>query len=427
MHFSIPETEELKEGATTFTMYNININGVFHCRARYKQLRQFHDELKKEFGLQALPEFPKKKLLSLSPPEVEQRRIMLERYIQLVSQEPQISNSELFNTFLLTAQQESQTEEAEHVSMDTFLMNGHKITISLMSTDQTEDVLEAIAKMIELPDDLVHYFGLFLVRRDEDGDSSIVRQLQDFESPYLSLKAACKNETHRIVLRKRYWDSAFDKDLLENKVTMNLLYVQACNDLERGWVLASKEQLSHLERLQKKGSKREFLRMVSTLKYYGFVHFKPSKTDYPEPNTSVVVAAGQKELNFRINIENQVKEGSFKITRMRCWRITTMYPGNDDKASLPSGRKSMLELSFEYLMSRDTMQWISIISDQAMLISTCIQSMVDELIMIKQNKKFKRPQDRLKVSKTSGPFKALSRELSYGVDVSHYLYCYLIS
>lgn len=30
-----------------------------------------------------LPEFPKKKLLALSPAEIEQRRVMLERYIQL--------------------------------------------------------------------------------------------------------------------------------------------------------------------------------------------------------------------------------------------------------------------------------------------------------------------------------------------------------
>uniref|UniRef100_A0A0B6Y8D2 Sorting nexin-17 n=1 Tax=Arion vulgaris TaxID=1028688 RepID=A0A0B6Y8D2_9EUPU len=418
MHFSIPETEEVKEGAASFTMYNININGVFHCKARYKQLRQFHDELKKEFGSHVLPEFPKKKLLTLTPQEIEQRRIILERYIQLVSQDPQITNSDLFNTFLLTAQQESQTEEAEHVSLDVFLMNGFKITINLRSTDQTDDVLEAISQQIKIPDDFVHYFGLFLVRREEDSDGSIMRQLQDFESPYLSLKAANKSEVHRIVLRKRYWDSSFDQDLLDNKITMNLLYVQANSDVEKQWVLATKEQLNHLTNLRKKGSKREFLKMTSTLKFYGYIHFKPCITDYPEPNTRVIVATGQKELNFRVHVDGQVKEGSFKITRMRCWRITTVYPTSDKSSSSSSSsqQQSQLELSFEYLMSRDTLQWISIISDQAMLISTCLQSMVDELIMIKQNKKFKKPQDRLKLNKNAQPFKPLSRELSYGVD-----------
>ncbi|GFS11021.1 sorting nexin-17 [Elysia marginata] len=172
MHFSIPDTEDIKEGSTTYTIYNIYVNGVFHCKARYKQLRQFHDELKKEYGAFALPEFPKKKLLALSSEEVEQRRIMLERYIQLVSQDHQIGSSNLFNAFLLMAQQESQKEEAEEDSLDVFLMNGHKITVSLMSTDQTEDVLEVVAHQIEIPDDFVYYFGLYLVKKEEDGDTS---------------------------------------------------------------------------------------------------------------------------------------------------------------------------------------------------------------------------------------------------------------
>uniref|UniRef100_A0A0B7A079 Sorting nexin-17 n=1 Tax=Arion vulgaris TaxID=1028688 RepID=A0A0B7A079_9EUPU len=416
MHFSIPETEEVKEGSSSFTIYHIHVNGVFHCKARYKQLRQFHDELKKEFGLAALPEFPKKKLLALTQQEIEQRRITLERYIQLVSQNPLISSSDLFNAFLLTAQQESQIEEAERVSLDIFLMNGHKITITLMSTDQTDDVLEAVAQQIEVPDDFVHYFGLFLVKKEMDGDSSIVRRLQEFESPYLSLKAASKNGIHRIVLRKGFWDTSFDSDLLENKVTMNLLYVQANSDIERQWILATKEQLSHLANLRKKGSKKEFLRMSQTLKYYGYMQFKPCVTDYPEPNTKVIVSAGQKELNFRVQVQDQVKEGSFKITRMRCWRITTVYLNDEEKPTSSSNPKPQLDLSFEYLMSRDTLQWISVISDQAMLMSMCLQSMVDELIMKKHDKRFKRPQDRLKVNRNGGYFKPMSRELSYGVE-----------
>lgn len=54
-----------------------------------------------------------------------------------------------------------------------------------------------------------------------------------------------------------YWDTSYDDDLLENKITMNLLYVQANSDIERQWILATKEQLNHLANLRKKGSKRE--------------------------------------------------------------------------------------------------------------------------------------------------------------------------
>ncbi|KAK7091969.1 sorting nexin-17-like isoform X2 [Littorina saxatilis] len=402
MHFSLPDTQELKdEGGAPYTVYNIHINGVFHCSARYKQLRQFHEQLRKEFGPQPLPPFPPKKLLSLASHEVEERRCMLERYIQLVSQDPVMGSSATFNTFLHSAQQDSQKETPERVSLDIYLMNGHKITVSVTSTDQTDDVLEAVASQIEIPNDLVYYFGIYLVRKEEDS-MAIVRKMQDFESPFISLRTANKDKgINRIVLRKSYWDSSLDDELLDNKVTLNLLFVQTVNDLERGWILATPDQLKHMKKLVSRGSKKEYLRFSRTLKYYGYIQFKPCLTDYPSPNTRVVAASGGRELNFRVQVGDQVKEGIFKITRMRCWRITTVYPKEGESGYTKSG-SAQLELSFEYLMSKDTLRWIAIVSEQAMLMSMCLQSMVDELIMKKQGKRFKRPQDRLQQKSQKG-------------------------
>ncbi|XP_041361399.1 sorting nexin-17-like isoform X2 [Gigantopelta aegis] len=415
MHFSIPDTQETKDAnGSIFTSYNIYVNGVFHCSVRYRQLHQFHEELKKEFGASALPAFPPKKILPLSPSQVEERRTLLERYIQLASQDVQISNSDQFNGFLSMAQQETQKQEPENVSLAAYLMNGHKITVNIVSTNQTEEILEAVASQIEIPDEYVYYFGLYLVRKEEGGDNSIVRKLQDFESPYISLKAANKEGVHRIVLRKSYWDSSFDDDLLENKITMNLLYVQAVSDIERQWVLATKDQLKHLTTLQERGSKRDYVRLARTLKYYGYIQFRPCVTDYPNPNSRVLVAAGNKELNFRVQVQDQIKEGSFKITRMRCWRITTTYPeGSGDSSSSSSPN---LELSFEYLMARDTLKWITITSSQAMLMSMCLQNMVDELIMKKQGKKFKKPQDHTKSPQTIG----VNGETTHYGDNTHF-------
>ena len=41
---------------------------------------------------------------------------------------------------------------------------------------------------------------------------------------------------------------------------------------------------------------------------------------------------------------------------------------------------SNLELSFEYLMPNGELQWVTIVSSQAILISLCLQSMVEELL-----------------------------------------------
>lgn len=39
-----------------------------------------------------------------------------------------------------------------------------------------------------------------------------------------------------------------------------------------------------------------------------------------------------------------------------------------------------LELSFEYLMAKNQLKWITIYSEQSMLMSVCLQSIVDELL-----------------------------------------------
>jgi sorting nexin-17 len=52
-------------------------------------------------------------------------------------------------------------------------------------------------------------------------------------------------------------------------------------------------------------------------------------------------------------------------------------------------KKPELELSFEYLVSKDRLEWVTISSEQAILISVCLQSMVDELLIKKAGAKIK--------------------------------------
>jgi hypothetical protein len=105
-----------------------------------------------------------------------------------VRQDPRISNSPTFNTFLLAAQQETRQEQPENVSLDVYLMNEHKVSLNILTTEQTDAVLEKACHLLTVPESLVYCFSLFLIRRDEDGDITIVRKLQDFESPYISQK-----------------------------------------------------------------------------------------------------------------------------------------------------------------------------------------------------------------------------------------------
>lgn len=66
-----------------FQGYNVHINGIFHCTVRYKQLHNLNEQLKREFGNDTFPTFPPKRLLPLSNSQIEERRAMLEKYIQI--------------------------------------------------------------------------------------------------------------------------------------------------------------------------------------------------------------------------------------------------------------------------------------------------------------------------------------------------------
>ncbi|KAM4771651.1 sorting nexin-17 [Rhinophrynus dorsalis] len=390
MHFSIPETETRNsDNGAQYVAYNIHVNGVLHCRVRYSQLLGLHEQLRKEYGHNVLPVFPPKKLFTLTPAEVEQRREQLEKYMQTVRQDPVLGASETFNSFLRRSQQETQQIPTEEVQLEVFLSNGQTVKVTILTSDQTEDVLEAVTTKLDLPEDLAGYFSLYLIKDSSDGSFSFVRKLQEFELPYVSVTSLC-NRDYKIILRKSYWDSSYDDDVMESRVGLNLLYAQTVCDVERGWLQVNKEQHRQLKSLQEKVSKKEFIQLAQTLKYYGYLKFEPCITDFPEKGCQVIVSAGNNELNFQVKLPNEtMKEGSFKVTRMRCWRVTSSVPFSNGTGS-PNKTDVRLELAFEYLMSKDRLQWITISSPQAIMMSICLQSMVDELMVKKSGGSIKK-------------------------------------
>ncbi len=74
-------------------LYKIHVNGAHHCSVRYSQLSSLNDELKR-MDSKFLAPFPPKKVFSLSARDKEERRLMLEKYLQ------QSTNYELFIDFL---------------------------------------------------------------------------------------------------------------------------------------------------------------------------------------------------------------------------------------------------------------------------------------------------------------------------------------
>ena len=51
-------------------------------------------------------------------------------------------SSEVFNGFLVSAQLETQSASPEQVSLDVYLLNNYRVSVTVSSTLQTDDVLE---------------------------------------------------------------------------------------------------------------------------------------------------------------------------------------------------------------------------------------------------------------------------------------------
>lgn len=227
-----------------------------------------------------------------------------------MGQDSRIASSDLLVGFLLSAQQETTCETKHEVNLDVYTMNNYQISLLVLTTDRSEQVLIKVCKHLNLNLEYARFFALFLVRKDNTGDITVIRKLQDFESPYISFRTV--REANRIVLRKSYWDKDIDLQLMSDPVALNLLYVQTVSDVERSWIYCSKETRNQLANLQAQLAKKEYLELARMQKHYGFLQFSPCLCDYPHPETKVLISVGDQELHMRV-IGQTVREGSFKV------------------------------------------------------------------------------------------------------------------
>lgn len=199
MHICLPDTREVRPNSgSAYLLYNVHIDGLYHCSLRYKQLLHLHQTLSKAFAGSTggqLPSFPPKKLLPLSVAQVEERRLQLEKYLQNISQDKAICNSSIFNLFLLEAQRESTRIREDQVHLDIELVNGQKIRLQIVTHDSADAILTAVCRALGLKDRYHAYFCLCLCGYDVVRDKLIIkRRFSFFESPYITLQMAIQQQ-----------------------------------------------------------------------------------------------------------------------------------------------------------------------------------------------------------------------------------------
>ncbi|XP_045310011.1 sorting nexin-31 isoform X3 [Leopardus geoffroyi] len=345
MHFCIPVSQQRPDAlGGRYVLYSVYLDGYLFCRVRYSQLHRWNEQLRRIFG-NSLPPFPPKYYLAMTASMADERRDQLEQYLQKVTMDPNMLRSDVFIDFLKLVQLDTFSITIKTVALDIFLPDGRNIQIEILTSDTAERVLEVVSHKIGLCQELLGYFGLFLIRFRKEGKLSVMKKLADFELPYVSLRSAGM-ENCKVGLRKWYMDPSLDSMLMDCAAAVDLIHMQ-------------------------------FLELSQEVRHYGYLQLDPCTCDYPEPGCGAVLSVGNDEISCCITLpDNQTQEIIFQMSRVKCWKVTflgTLLDVDGPQRTLNQN----LELRFQY--SEDSRwQWFVIYTKQAFLLSSCLKKMISE-------------------------------------------------
>lgn len=395
IHIAVPDTQTLIESDTgrSYTAFNLHLNGAFHASVRYSHLLRLHEKLRDQFGFRLrATDFPAKKLFrNLDGKALKERRLALARYFQSIVQQPDVAMHFITEHAFLMFQVESFRPSSSNVSVDVYLADGSKETVRCNVEHPTDIILKRFAEIIGLDVENLDSFGLFLARnRCADGSGQMVtssseypdmicdRLLRNFESPYVSLqllnqKSAASGIFYRILVRKLVWDPRIEEGLLEDPGAVLILYKQAVNDLRNKHLGTLQPVIAQrLCALEEQGSCLQFLRLCHLQPGYSYEYLETCISDYPRPDTSCELKVGRRHIVLEYSdpsCGNSRVQAAFRATRIRVWRIAQHAEGG-----------SNFIFQFEYLISKDNFEWITLITKQAVLLSLLLQSIGAEIL-----------------------------------------------
>ena len=389
MQLMIPSITEQSDDKGKYVAYDIYLNSIYFASVRYSIFLGLHEVLKAKGLLTAGIIFPAKKFFNLAPDQIQQRRESLESYMRAVINLPNIFSLPAVTDFFRMAQQNTFQLSMVAAELPVFLPNGDSFMVDILSTDTTEEVLLLIANKLDFPTELMHHFNLFLLHEEDDDEPEdgvkkkprppkYIRILMPYESPFLAKETLEKKV--RLVYHTLFYNAIFLSELLPYENATDIVYKEIVYECKMG--LMGKPDVStqgKLKQLKQEKDIKQFLKVSRTLPYFGTIHVENCYCNYPEDREVVVKLNTVGLRTFDPTDTYGVYPlYEFKLSRIKCWRVL--------KGKREGFRYS---LSFEYLIDKDTLKWISIESGQSLYMSTVIQTVINEFLMRKANTTYK--------------------------------------
>ncbi|XP_022095946.1 sorting nexin-27-like isoform X2 [Acanthaster planci] len=276
---TVPDYRHVNTAGNKHVVYNIYIAGKLKASHRYSRFADLHNRLKREFPDFQFPKFPSKWPFSLSEQQLEQRRRVLEQYLEKVTCVRVIGECDLMRDFLnlqdTEKQEETPTKREDQgkaqVELRILLPDRTQVTVTVRRNNTTQDVYNAMVHKIGLNPEMSKYFALFELQED------FARKLALTEFPHnLYIQNYTKSGAGQSCLGLRKWIFSPRQELFLNhdQMAMNFLYWQAIDEISKGYIKPSDSAtLYELKAHQEKSSKLQYLKIARSLDGYGEICF----------------------------------------------------------------------------------------------------------------------------------------------------------
>ena len=429
VHVRIPSHSKVIDANGTTTVYNIYLNGVYHCSSRYSRLAELDSLLRKNINSSptssllaakttflnnaagansmssnvlyvppnvaaSLPSFPPRKfpLIQMSEAELEERRCLLEQYLQFVCSVDEIVSSPLFSRFFISLELDSMAIRgtSERFEIDIDFVNDSSLKVMATADSSPHDVIVRICSEIHLPLELSSFFGLFL-----QIDGVVVRRLLDCESAYLATnRPGLQNRTAKLLFKRDYYHPKIDELLVHDQTAVNLLFIEAVQEWRQEICQPNEQQKSDLEQMKQSNLRSDFLQTIRAVPYYGAAIFKDCRVTFRKVFTDhCVVRIGNGVVSVSTLQRCSKPTYLFELKRVSCWQVS--YVNIDKKLQQQDQRnghhngnngtssREYDELSFQYRDSSGSCDWVKIYCAQASLMGHCLGRLMEDCLKVR--------------------------------------------
>ncbi|XP_075251932.1 sorting nexin-17-like [Convolutriloba macropyga] len=385
MQFSIPKWENVASyNSTGHQVFHIYLNGFLHCKSRFSHLHELHAKLKSIYP-EVLEEigakFPPRRLMVLNTNELETRRDKLETYLQTLSQCVDITTGPELTSFLVKQQAQSFTIPKDKMTQP-FQLTLPDFSPAMLSIDSSASsvmVLLNAAELLSIPKQFLFAFKLVLVELQE---KVLIYQklLLACECPALVLFSARlekPSSKFAILIRKMLSSNEIEQQLLDNRVIAKLVADEIRQDLKYSFCLPRDSKNYPKAKLLEK-SDEALLESMNKLRYCGYIRFQVCMANFPEDRTYVVPRFGRYEVCLEYNQRDGTRVcANLKVCRIKCWSV-----GELTEPNLYKQFSYKYELCFDYYLAHDKACLVKILTNEAVMMSLCIQQMIDEMTLI---------------------------------------------